>query len=293
MREATRRRKGRTSGCQARKEVHRGGLEGRRREALHAAGSDHLAKETSFAKFDETVEVHLRTGLDPRHADQQIRGSSLLPHGLGKTVQRAGLRPGRGRAAGGRGGRRRGRRRRADQAGRGRLHGLRRRARAARHDGQGRPPGSRARSPGSDAEPALGHRRRRRGHGARRARRDARAASSSASTAPAIVHCPIGKVSFDEQALEENMATLVSEIVKAKPSGQKGEYIKSITLTTTMGPGFTSTRPRRYRCARDSRRRQSRRLARAGPHRLRDMLPECSSVSSSAPPRTASGSHMP
>jgi large subunit ribosomal protein L1 len=54
----------------------------------------------------------------------------------------------------------------------------------------------------------------------------------------AIVHVAIGKVSFDVTALEENMATLVSEIVKAKPSGQKGVYIKSITLTTSMGPGI-------------------------------------------------------
>jgi large subunit ribosomal protein L1 len=54
----------------------------------------------------------------------------------------------------------------------------------------------------------------------------------------AIVHVPIGKVSFDEAALEENMAVLVSEIVKAKPSGSKGVYIKTITLTTTMGPGI-------------------------------------------------------
>ena len=54
----------------------------------------------------------------------------------------------------------------------------------------------------------------------------------------ALVHVPIGKVSFNEQALEENLATIVSEIVKAKPSGSKGVYIKTITLTTTMGPGI-------------------------------------------------------
>jgi large subunit ribosomal protein L1 len=54
----------------------------------------------------------------------------------------------------------------------------------------------------------------------------------------AIVHVPIGKISFDEQALEDNMAALVSEIVKAKPSGSKGVYIRTITLTTTMGPGI-------------------------------------------------------
>ena len=196
-----------------------------------------LAKDVAFAKFDETVELHLRTGLDPRHADQQIRGTSLLPHGLGKTVRVLVFAEGEGA-------------RQAEEAGADEVGGdelikkveggytdfdvaLAQRDLMGKVGRLGRVLGPKGLMPNprsgtvvdaADMGKAVSE--------ARQGRVEFRLDRT------AIVHCPIGKVSFDESALEENMATLVSEIVKAKPSGQKGVYIKSITLTTTMGPGI-------------------------------------------------------
>jgi len=196
-----------------------------------------LARETSFAKFDETVELHLRTGLDPRHADQQIRGTSLLPHGLGKTVRVVVFAE--GEAA-----------RNATEAGADEVGGddlikkveggytgfdvaLAERSLMGKVGRLGRVLGPKGLMPNprsgtvvdaADIAKAV--------NDARQGRVEFRLDRT------AIVHVPIGKVSFDEKALEENMAALVSEIVKAKPSGSKGVYIKTITLTTTMGPGI-------------------------------------------------------
>jgi large subunit ribosomal protein L1 len=196
-----------------------------------------LAKEASFAKFDETVELHLRTGLDPRHADQQIRGTALLPHGLGKTVRVLVFAEGEGA-------------RQATEAGADEVGGdelikkveggytdfdvaLAQRDLMGKVGRLGRVLGPKGLMPNprsgtvvdaSDIGKAVNE--------ARQGRVEFRLDRT------AIVHVPIGKVSFDEQQLEENMATLVSEIVKAKPSGSKGVFIKTITLTTTMGPGI-------------------------------------------------------
>jgi large subunit ribosomal protein L1 len=196
-----------------------------------------LAKETSFAKFDETVELHLRTGLDPRHADQQIRGTALLPHGLGKTVRVAVFAEGEGA-------------RLAEEAGADEVGGddlikkvegghtdfdvaLAQRDLMGKVGRLGRVLGPKGLMPNprsgtvvdaADMGKAV--------QDARQGRVEFRLDRT------AIVHVPIGKVSFEEEKLKENMATLVSEIVKAKPSGSKGVYIKSITLTTTMGPGI-------------------------------------------------------
>ena len=196
-----------------------------------------LAKETAFAKFDETVEIHLRTGLDPRHADQQIRGTSLLPHGLGKTVRVLVFAEGEGARLAEEEG--------ADEVGGDELIkkveggytgfdvALAQRDLMGKVGRLGRVLGPKGLMPnprsGTVVDAAdMG-----------KAVRDARQGRVEFRLdRTAIVHCPIGKVSFEEAALEENMATLVSEIVKAKPSGQKGVYIKSITLTTTMGPGI-------------------------------------------------------
>ncbi len=196
-----------------------------------------LAKETSFVKFDETVELHLRTGLDPRHADQQIRGTALLPHGLGKTIRVLVFAEGEGARAATEAG--------ADEVGGDELIkkveggytdfdvALSQRDLMGKVGRLGRVLGPKGLMPNPrsgtvvDAED-LG----KAVNDARQGRVEFRLDRT------AIVHVPIGKVSFDETALEENMATLVSEIVKAKPSGQKGVYIKSITLTTTMGPGI-------------------------------------------------------
>jgi len=196
-----------------------------------------LAKETSFAKFDETVELHLRTGLDPRHADQQIRGTSLLPHGLGKTVKVLVFAEGEGA-------------RQAEEAGADEIGAdelikkveggytdfdvaLAQRDMMGKVGRLGRVLGPKGLMPNPRSGTVVD------ANDMGKAVRDARQGRVEFRLdRTAIVHCPIGKVSFDEQALEENMATLVSEIVKAKPSGQKGVYIKSITMTTTMGPGI-------------------------------------------------------
>lgn len=196
-----------------------------------------LAKETSFAKFDETVELHLRTGLDPRHADQQIRGTALLPHGLGKTVRV--LVFAEGDAA-----------RNAEAAGADEVGGdelikkveggytdfdvaIAERSLMGKVGRLGRVLGPKGLMPnprtgtvvdGADIEKAVNE--------SRQGRVEFRLDRT------AIIHVPIGKVSFDESALAENMGTLVSEIVKAKPTGGKGVFIKTITMSTTMGPGI-------------------------------------------------------
>jgi len=196
-----------------------------------------LAKECAFAKFDETVELHLRTGLDPRHADQQIRGTALLPHGLGKTVRVLVFAEGEGA-------------RQATEAGADEVGGddlikkveggytefdvaLAQRDLMGKVGRLGRVLGPKGLMPNprsgtvvdaADMGKAV--------NDARQGRVEFRLDRT------AIVHVPIGKASFSEQVLEENMAMLVSEIVKAKPSGSKGVFIKTITLTTTMGPGI-------------------------------------------------------
>jgi len=196
-----------------------------------------LAKECSFVKFDETVELHLRTGLDPRHADQQIRGTALLPHGLGKTVRVLVFAEGEGA-------------RRAQEAGADEVGGdelikkveggytdfdvaLAQRDLMGKVGRLGRVLGPKGLMPNprsgtvvdaADMAKAV--------NDARQGRVEFRLDRT------AIIHVPIGKVSFDDSALHENMAMLVSEIVKAKPAGAKGVFVKTITMTTTMGPGI-------------------------------------------------------
>jgi large subunit ribosomal protein L1 len=196
-----------------------------------------LAKEAAFAKFDETVELHLRTGLDPRHADQQIRGTALLPHGLGKTVRVVVFAEGEAARAALEAG--------ADEVGgddlikkveggytdfdiaiaeRSLMGKVGRLGRVLGPKGLMPNPRSGTVAEAQDLAKAV--------NDSRQGRVEFRLDRT------AIVHVPIGKVSFDESALEENMATLVGEIVKAKPSGSKGVFVKTITLTTTMGPGI-------------------------------------------------------
>jgi large subunit ribosomal protein L1 len=196
-----------------------------------------LAKQVATAKFDETVELHLRTGLDPRHADQQLRGTTLLPHGLGKTVRV--LVFAEGEAA-----------RFAEEAGADfyggddlikRVEGgwtdfdvaLASREIMGKVGRLGRVLGPRGLMPnprsGTVVEP----------QDIARAIRDARQGRVEFRLdRTALVHVPIGKASFEQDALLENMASVVDAIVKAKPAGAKGQYIRSAALTTTMGPGI-------------------------------------------------------
>jgi large subunit ribosomal protein L1 len=196
-----------------------------------------LAKKISFAKFDETVELHLRTGLDPRHADQQLRGTTLLPNGLGKTVTVVVFAE--GEAA-----------RNAEQAGADVVGAddlikrvedgwtdfdvaLAARDMMGRVSRLGRVLGPRGLMPnprtGTVVDP----------EDIAKAVNDARQGRVEFRLdRTALIHCPIGKVSFDEDKLLENMAALVDAIVKAKPTGGKGVYIRGASLTTTMGPGI-------------------------------------------------------
>ena len=197
-----------------------------------------LAKKSAPAKFDETVELHLRTGLDPRHADQQIRGTALLPHGLGKTVRVLVFAEGEGA-------------RNAEQAGADFVGSddlikrieegwtdfdvaLASREQMTKVSRLGRVLGPRGLMPNprtntvvdpEDLGKAVNE--------ARQGRVEFRLDRT------ALIHVPIGKVSFEEDKLLENMATIVSAIVQAKPSGAKGQYIRSVSLATTMGPGIS------------------------------------------------------
>lgn len=194
-----------------------------------------LVKESSFVKFDETVEVHMRTGLDSRHADQQLRGTILLPHGLGKS-QRV-LVFAEGEAA-----------RAAEEAGADfvgsddmvkKVEGgwtdfevaLATKDLMGKVGKLGRVLGPRGLMPNPrtntvvDAED-IGKAVKEASQGRVEFRTDK----------TNLVHVPFGKVSFSEEDLFDNLSALLSAIVREKPSGVKGAYINTLTLTTTMGP---------------------------------------------------------
>jgi len=195
-----------------------------------------LVKETATAKFDETVELHLRTGLDGRHADQQIRGSVTLPHGLGRQIKVVVFAEGEAAALALQSG--------ADEVGSDDLIqkvadgytdfdvALAQRELMGKVGRLGRILGPRGLMPNprsgtvlETADIARGVRE------AKAGRVEFRLDRTN------LVHVPIGKASFPQERLMENLAALVSEIVKAKPSATKGQYIKAATLTSTMGPG--------------------------------------------------------
>lgn len=196
-----------------------------------------LAKDSAFANFDETVELHLRTNLDPRHAEQQLRGNVVLPHGLGKTVRVLVFAEGEPAKLAEDAG--------ADFVGSDDLA-------KKIEDGWtefdvaiavqevmgkvgrlGKVLGPRGLMPSPRSGTVV------KGEDIARAVRDAKAGRVEFRLdRTALVHVPVGKVSLDEEKLLENVATLVEAIVKSRPSGAKGQYIRSITLTTTMGPGI-------------------------------------------------------
>lgn len=194
-----------------------------------------LVKKTAVAKFDETIEVHIRTGCDGRHAEQQIRGAVVLPNGTGKTVRvlvfAKGDKVAEAEAAG------------ADYVGGDEL------IPKIQNDGwldfdvvvatpdmmgvvgrlgkilgpKGLMPNPKAGTVTMDVTKAIA---------------DIKAGKIEYRLDKAnIVHVPVGKASFTEDALKENFNALMEAIVKAKPSALKGQYIRSITLSSTMGPG--------------------------------------------------------
>jgi large subunit ribosomal protein L1 len=193
-----------------------------------------LVKGFDGAKFDETVEAHFRLGLNVRHADQQLRGTIMLPHGIGKDVRVAVFADGE-------------KAREAEDAGADVVGAADLATRIeegfldfdvaiATPDQMGvvgklgRVLGPRGLMPNPKTGTVT--------FDIAKAVQDAKAGKLEYRTdRGGNVHLPIGKRSFAEQALLENYATLVEEIVRAKPSAAKGRYIKQITLTTTMGPG--------------------------------------------------------
>ena len=196
-----------------------------------------LAKKASYVKFDETVELHLRMGVDPRHADQQVRGVTLLPHGLGKRVRILVLTQGEGLKL-------------AEEAGADYVGGdelvkkiedgwldfditiatpdmmpkIAKLGRILGPRGLMPNPKSGTIAPAEDLPRVISE--------ARKGRLEFKLDRT------ALIHLPIGKLSFEEDKLLENLATVVEAVVKARPSGAKGQYIKSISLATSMGPGI-------------------------------------------------------
>lgn len=194
-----------------------------------------LVKKTATAKFDETVEVHIRTGCDGRHAEQQIRGAVVLPNGTGRVTRvlvfAKGDKLAEAEAAG------------ADFVGGDEL------IPKIQNDGwldfdvvvatpdmmgvvgrlgkvlgpKGLMPNPKAGTVTMDVTKAI--------NDIKAGKIEYRLDKTN------IIHVPVGKASFSEEKLAENFNTLMEAIVKAKPSALKGQYLKSITLSTTMGPG--------------------------------------------------------
>ncbi len=194
-----------------------------------------LAKETSTARFDATIEAHLRLGVDPRHADQMVRGTVVLPHGTGKAVRVAVFAQGDKAQEAMRAG--------ADVVG---AEDLVKRVEAgwlefdvalATPDmmGQvgrlGRILGRRGLMPNPKAGTIT--------FDLERTIREVKAGRVEFRVdKTGIIHVPIGKVSFEDGALVENLAALVDAVVRAKPAGAKGQYLRGLTVASTMGPGI-------------------------------------------------------
>jgi large subunit ribosomal protein L1 len=194
-----------------------------------------LIKETSHAKFNESVEVHVRTGLNVRHADEQLRGTIALPNGLGKEVKIAVFAQGdKAREAEEAG---------ADVVG---AEDLAQRIQDGFDDFD-------VAIATPDLMPVVGRLGRILGPAGKmpnpkvgtvtmdvsKAVQESKAGKIEYRTdRHAIVHLVIGKRDFDEKLLLENYAAVIEELIRAKPSAAKGRYIRSITLATTMGPGI-------------------------------------------------------
>ncbi len=196
-----------------------------------------LVKECATAKFDETVELHMKTGLDGRHADQQIRGSVILPHGIGKEVRVAVFAEGEAATAAQNAG--------ADIVGSDdlieRVQGgfldfdvaIAQRELMGKVGGLGRVLGPRGMMPNPRNNTVLPAEDMARGvQEAKSGRVDFRMDRTN------VLHVILGKVSFSEEQLADNFRAMVSEIQRNRPQGAKGDLIRTASLTSTMGPGI-------------------------------------------------------
>ena len=195
-----------------------------------------IVVKTGKAKFDETVEAHIKLGVDSRHADQQVRGAVVLPHGTGKTVRVLVFAKGDNVKL-------------AEDAGADYVGGE---ELVAKIQGEnwfefdvvvatpdmmgvvgriGRVLGPKGLMPNPKAGTVTTD--------VAKAIADIKAGKIEYRLDKTnIIHCPIGKVSFGAQKLEENFNTLMAAVVKAKPAAAKGQYLKSIAVASTMGPGI-------------------------------------------------------
>jgi large subunit ribosomal protein L1 len=196
-----------------------------------------LAKEIHPAKFDETVEIHIKTGLDPRHAEQQIRGSTVLPHGLGRVMRvlvfTEGEAAGAARAAG------------ADFVGSDDLIkrvedgwtdfdvAIATREMMGKVGRLGRILGPRGLMPNPRSGTVVAPE-----DVARSVEEAKQGRVEFRLDRLANIHVPVGKVSFEDEKLKDNLAAFIEAINAAKPREAKGQYIRSVTLATTMGPGI-------------------------------------------------------
>jgi len=194
-----------------------------------------LAKQTTTVAFDATIEAHLKLGVDPRHADQMVRGTVVLPHGTGKVVRVAVFATGEKAQEALRAG--------ADEVG---GEDLVKKIEAgwlefdvalATPDmmGQvgrlGRILGRRGLMPNPKAGTIT--------FDLDRAIREVKGGRVEFKVDKgAIIHVPVGKASFEPQQLVENLASLVDAVNRAKPSGAKGQYLRTLTIASTMGPGI-------------------------------------------------------
>lgn len=197
-----------------------------------------LVKQTSITKFDATVEAHLRLGVDVRHAEQQVRDVVVLPHGIGKTIRVCVFAQGEGAAAA----------RKAgadfvidDDEGIKKIQGgwtdfdiaIATPEMMGKVGSLGRILGPRGLMPNPKAGTVVQE------ADLPRAIQEAKAGRVEFRTdKTANLHVPIGKVSFEENKLYGNLAALMDAVKKAKPAAAKGNYVRRVTLSTTMGPGI-------------------------------------------------------
>jgi large subunit ribosomal protein L1 len=194
-----------------------------------------LAKDTSFAKFDETLEIAMRLGVDPKHADQMVRGTVVLPHGLGKTARVLVFASGE-------------KMREAEEAGADHVGGeeLAKKIEGGWLDFDavvatpdmmrvvgrlGKVLGPRGLMPNPKAGTVA--------MDVARAVQDIKAGKVEFRVdKTGIIHAPVGKLSFGPERLKENADALIGAVIKAKPSAAKGKYVRGLSLSSTMGPGI-------------------------------------------------------